>query len=104
MAGSARVNAAVACNSRVALGRRIFGDGFVLTVERGLIVGRGALAGAWMIVVRRLRDRPAEVGDRFAADGRRRDRRLVLERYGDRRKVGLGAADSVGQGLGGVAR
>ena len=65
VAESARVNPVFACGSRVALGRRSSGVAFVRAIERGLLVGRGALTGFRMIVVRRQRDRPAGLDDRL---------------------------------------
>src|SRR5450755_5050275 len=56
-----------------------------------------------MIVVRRQRDWPAGLDDRLAAVRRSGDRRLVLERYGDRREVGLGPADPFGNCLKAIA-
>ena len=99
VAQGARVNPVFASGSRVVLGRRLLGVAFVHAIERGLLVGQGALAVSRMIAATPLRDRPVRIDDRLAAGDRGGDCRLVLERYGDRRDVGLGPADPFGEGL-----
>jgi hypothetical protein len=56
-----------------------------------------------VIVVRRLQDGTAGLGDRLVTGGRRSDPLLTLEWYRDRREVGLGLADPPGKGLKAIA-
>jgi hypothetical protein len=81
----------------------MLGVAFVHPIERGHVVHGGAPPDFRDIAVRRLRDRHAGLGHRLAAVGRRGEHLLVLERYGDRREVGLGPADPLGKGLEAIA-
>jgi hypothetical protein len=71
--------------------------------ERSLLAHRGALAGSQMIVVRRLRGRPAGLVDWLTAVSRCDDRRLVNEGDGDRGEVGLSSTDPLCKGLEAIA-
>jgi hypothetical protein len=103
LAGDVRVNPTFACEGHVALRCRMSGVPIFHAVQRGLLVGRCSLTVFRMTIVRRLQDRPLGLNDRLPTAGRRSGRGLVLERDSDRGDVGLGPADSFGNGLEAIA-